>query len=72
MAYDSSAANRLAAVRDAIDKCLKSQAYTVRGRNLQHAQLSQLRALEKEILAEVEADDNGGKMASLGQIIPTR
>ncbi len=67
MAYTSeSATDRLAAVRAAIDKCLASQAYTVRGRNQQMAQLATLRDMEKELQQEVGAENDGGLMASLG------
>lgn len=68
MAYSSSSASdRLTAVREAIDRCLTSQAYTVRGRSQQVAQLRDLRALEKELMEEANQESQGGCMASLGQ-----
>jgi hypothetical protein len=71
MAYSSDdPATRLAAVRAAIDRCLTSQAYSVRGRNQQTASLSALMALEEKLQQEVADSANGGGMASLA--IPTR
>ena len=67
MAYTGSAADRLASVRQAIDRCLTSQAYTIRGRSQQAAQLRDLRALEKELMEEADQESGGGMMASLGQ-----
>ena len=65
MAYTSSdAATRLEAVREAINRCLTSQAYsTESGRNQQITQLRDLRAMEKELQDEV-ANSGGG--AQLG------
>ena len=73
MAYNSdSASDRLSAVRDAIQRCLASQSYTVRGRQQSMAQLRDLRAMEKELQEEVNAENNGGSMASLAiQTRPT-
>lgn len=73
MAYTSdSASDRLAAVRSAIAACLTSQAYTVRGRSQQMAQLATLREMEKELQDEVGHENNGGSMASLAiQTRPT-
>jgi len=71
MAYTSStASDRLAAVRQAIDDCLTAQEYTQRGKTARRAKLSELRALERDLLAEIQEEANGGKMATLGQIIP--
>lgn len=65
MAYGSSASERLSAVRAAIDKCLTSQAHTIRGRTQQMAQLRDLRAMEKELIEESLQEGNGS-MASVG------
>ncbi len=71
MAYNSdSAADRLSAVRDAIARCLTSQAYTIRGRSQQTAQLRDLRAMELELMQEVQEQSAGGVMASLGRMVP--
>jgi hypothetical protein len=71
MAYSGSASDRLTAVRAAIDACLTSQQYTVRGRSQQMAQLRDLRQLEKELMEETNQEAQGGAMASLGlQIRP--
>ena len=71
MAYTSdSAADRLAAVREAIAACLTSQSYTVRGRSQQMAQLATLREMEKELADEVQAASDGGSMASLAIVVP--
>jgi len=72
MGYSDSAADRLAAVRSAINKCLTSQAYTVRGRSQQMAQLATLRDMERELMEESNQEAAGGGMASLGlQVRPT-
>jgi hypothetical protein len=61
MAYNSDdAATRLSAVRDAIDRCLKSQAYSIGQRNQQMAQLRELRAMEKELMREASQASGGG------------
>lgn len=66
MAYTGSASDRLAAVRTAINNCLSAQMTSVRGRQLQFAQLKDLRAMEKELQQEVsDAESNGGVMSSL-------
>jgi ribosomal protein L20 len=71
MAYSGSASDRLNAVRAAIDACLTSQQYTVRGRSQQMAQLRDLRQLEKELMEETNQEAQGSAMASLGlQIRP--
>lgn len=62
-------ATRLAAVRAAIDKVLNAQAYTVQDRELNRAKLSDLRQLEKDLIAEVNASDAAGGF-SLAQIDP--
>ena len=66
MAYSGSASDRLTAVRTAIDNCLNAQLYSVRGRQVQRAQLSQLRKLEKELMEEAQQESSLGVMASLG------
>jgi hypothetical protein len=66
MAYSGSASDRLNAVRQAIDACLSSQQYTVRGRSQQMAQLRDLRQLEKDLMEEVNQEAGGSSMASLG------
>lgn len=73
MSYSSdSAADRLAAVRTAINKCLTSQSYSIAGRNQQMAALRDLRAMEKELQDEVNNGSSGG-MCSLGiQVEPSR
>lgn len=68
MAYSGSASDRLTAVRAAIDKCLSSQMYSVRGRQQQMAQLRDLRQIEKELQEEVNQESGG--FVSLGQIVP--
>lgn len=67
MAYNSDdAATRLSAVRDAIDKVLNVQEYqTEDARRVAYAQLKQLRAMEKELQAEVEQASSG---ISLGHL----
>lgn len=66
MSYTSdSASDRLAAVRAAIDRCLTSQSYSVRGRQQQAASLASLMALEEKLQQEVADSENGGTMASL-------
>ena len=66
MAYDSSASNRLAAVRAAIDACLTAQEYSVEGRRKQMALLRDLFAQEKDLMAQ---DDRAGtSMVSVAEI----
>ena len=61
MAYTSdSAADRLAAVRAAIDKCLTSQEYGINGRRQRMADLEQLRAMEQDLMRQVDVSSNGG------------
>lgn len=65
----ATAAELLEEVNDAISSCLKSQAYTIRGRNQQRARLQELQALRRELIGEVnESAANSGSMASVGQI----
>lgn len=65
MAYTSdSATDRLAAVRSAIDRCLTSQDYSIRGRRQVMAELSQLRDLERDLMEEVNLSSDG-QMVSL-------
>lgn len=72
MAYSSSASDRLATVRSAIDRCLTSQSYTARGRSQQMANLRELREMEKELIEEVNQESQSGAMASLGlQVRPS-
>ena len=69
MAYTSdSAADRLAAVRAAINRCLTSQEYEIgsQGRRQRMADLRDLRAMEKDIQEEVNSGI-GGSMASLAE-----
>lgn len=73
MAYDSSASNRLAAVRTAIGNCLTAQQYSVSGRMKQMAELGSLRKMERELMDEAQAEADGGYMCTLGrQVPPTR
>lgn len=66
MAYSGSASDRLAAVQAAINNCLSAQMTSLRGRQIQFAQLRDLRAMEKELQQEVsDSETNGGAMSSL-------
>lgn len=68
MAYSSDASERLATVRAAIDRCLTSQDYTIRGRRQVMAQLRDLRAMEKELQQEANQVSYGDQdMASLAE-----
>jgi hypothetical protein len=70
VSYNSSViADRLTAVRAAIDATLTSQAYTIRGREQQRARLDHLMALEEKLekMAD-EASANSGSMLSPVQI----
>jgi len=62
------AADLLAECEAAISACLKSQSYSVAERSQQRAQLSQLQALRKDLLSEIQEGANGGMMASVCQI----
>lgn len=71
--YESdSASDRLAAVRQAIGRCLNAQSYAVGKGNREHAmaELKQLRELEKDLIQEVADSANGGSMCSLAQLSP--
>lgn len=70
MAYTGSASDRLASVQAAIDRCLNSQSYSIRGRSQVMAQLATLREMEKELLEEVNMAADGGSMSSLGVFLP--
>lgn len=63
MAYGSSASDRLAAVRTAIDAALNAQSYSIAGRAKSMANIRELREMEKELIEEVA---NSGGMCSLG------
>lgn len=66
MAYTSdSAADRLAAVRAAIDRCLTSQEYSIGARRQRTAELRDLRAMERDLMDEIEAGGGSGTMAGL-------
>jgi len=71
MAYNSeSISDRLSAVRDAIAACRTSQAYTVRGRQQQMAQLRDLYAMEKDLMAQAQESADASQMCSLGRYHP--
>lgn len=63
MAYGTSVADRLAAVRAAIDGALTAQSYSIAGRNKSMASIAALRQMEKELMEE---STNSGGMCSLG------
>ena len=65
MAYSGSASDRLTAVREAINRCLTSQSYSIRGRQQVMAQLATLRAMEKDLQEEANIEANSSQMASL-------
>ena len=66
MAYSGSASDRLAAVQASIARCLNTQEYWVGGRKQRMADLKDLRALEKELQSEANAESSGDSMASIG------
>lgn len=66
MSYSGSASDRLAAVQAAINKCLASQEYYVGGRRQRMAELRDLRALERELIDEVNSASSGDGMTSIG------
>ncbi len=67
MSYSSdSAADRLAAVRAAIDRCLTSQEYGINGRTQRMADLRELRAMERELIDEVQSSSSSGGGLSVG------
>jgi len=63
--YGSSAADRLLAVREAINTTLTAQSYSAAGRSKSMASLGELRKLEKELMDEAGFS---GSMCSLGLI----
>lgn len=66
MAYGSSASDRLASVRTAIDKVLNSQEYqTAAGQRNKYAELKTLREMERELQEEVAQES--GSMVSVGR-----
>jgi hypothetical protein len=66
----ASASDLLAATDAAILNCLTAQMTSVRGRQLQFARLEELRRFRAELLSEVqENSENGGAMASLGEMM---
>lgn len=66
----ASASDLLTATDAAILNCLTSQQFTVRGRQQQMARLDDLRKFRAELLSEIqEAENNGGAMASLGEVM---
>jgi hypothetical protein len=71
MAYSGNAAQRLVSVQEAIDRCLTSQDYTIRGRRQTMAALSTLREMEKDLLREAGLEAQG-QGPSLGQNVPVR
>jgi ABC-type proline/glycine betaine transport system ATPase subunit len=73
MAYTSgTAADRLAAVREAIDRCLTAEAYTVRGREKRSASLMALMKLEEKLIEQVNAESNGGQMGRVARFVSPR
>ena len=61
MGYDSdSASERLTAVRQAIAKALEAIEYGIGSRRKRMAELSQLRALEKVLMAEAAPESGTG------------
>jgi hypothetical protein len=66
----ATASELLAATDAAILNALTSQAFTIRGRQQQMARLDDLRKFRAELLSEVqEASENGGYMASVGEMM---
>lgn len=65
MAYTSSAADRLAAVRAAIDKVLNSQEYREGDLSNRYAELKHLREMEKDLQIEVNQTSSG---VTIGQM----
>lgn len=67
MSYESdSPADRLAAVRAAINRCLTSQEYSIASRRQRSAELKDLRAMEKDLQQEIQTANDGGSMLTLG------
>lgn len=66
----ATAAELLAATDAAILNCLTSQQFTIRGRQQMYAKLDDLRKFRAELLSEIqESTENGGYMASLGEMM---
>lgn len=66
----ATASELLTATDEAILNCLTSQQFSIRGRQQQMARLDDLRKFRAELLSEVqEGENNGGAMASLGEIM---
>lgn len=69
MSYESdSPTDRLAAVRASIQKVLNSQEWQRGPSRVQYAQLNQLRAMEKDLMAEVAASSGSGSCFTIGRI----
>ena len=68
MAYGDSTSASLTAVRAAIDRCLQTQAYTIRGRSQQLAELKQLRALEISLMSQTDEEANSGAMCQVATV----
>jgi len=68
MAYDSSVANRLVAVRDAINTCLLAQRYGIVSRSKEMPALSVLRTMERELEAELAREGGTEPILSVVQI----
>lgn len=66
MAYSGSASDRLAAVQASIARCLYTQEYWVGGRKQRKADLKDLRAMEKDLQQEANAESSGDSMTSIG------
>lgn len=68
MSYESdSPVDRLASVRAAIERCLTSQEYSIASRKVRSAELSQLRAMERELMNECQmAADTAVSLSELG------
>lgn len=69
MSYSGSAATRLAVVQAAIERCLTSQEYYVGNRRQRMAELRDLRALEKDLIEEANAESQGSALATLSVIV---
>ena len=67
MAYSSSASDRLAAVRAAIERTLTSQEYnTAGGQKQRMADLRVLREMEKDLQSEAATEAAGGGFLTVG------
>lgn len=67
MAYGTSASDRLAAVRAAIEKVLHSQEYYVGSRRNRYAELRDLQKLEERLMDEVAAESGTSPYMSVIQ-----